>query len=295
MKKRILIIIFTILTIYSCSNKEYIDIDGLDIKYYQPSNKKKFNNIALIFIGGSEGGFPLLFNINKYRTQGIPCFSVAYFNTSNTPKHLDKININRFEDLFNKILSKKEFNNKKLILFGYSKGGELSLLLSSYFPSIKGVVVLNPSNIIFQSPHSLKSNTPSSSWAFNGNELGFLEFPRSYSKEIKGKNYRELYSKAISNSLYNFGEIKIENINGPILIVTGSDDIVWPSTSMANKMTERLNKHNFPFWYKHINYENAGHTLNPIYGLGGTFKGNYMAKASMELEIMDFLISVDKE
>ena len=47
-------------------------------------------------------------------------------------------------------------------------------------------------------------------------------------------------------------EIEVENINGPILIVSGKYDDQWPATSMSNKIIERLKQNNFKYYNQHI-------------------------------------------
>ena len=47
-------------------------------------------------------------------------------------------------------------------------------------------------------------------------------------------------------------EIKVENINGPILFVSGTEDQIWPSTQMCNRMVDRLKNAGFDKPYEHI-------------------------------------------
>lgn len=47
-------------------------------------------------------------------------------------------------------------------------------------------------------------------------------------------------------------EIQVENINGPVLIISGNDDDQWPATSMSNRIMERLKEHNFKHYKEHI-------------------------------------------
>ena len=47
-------------------------------------------------------------------------------------------------------------------------------------------------------------------------------------------------------------EIKVENIKGPILIISGKNDDQWSATAMSNKIVERLQAHNFSYYNEHI-------------------------------------------
>lgn len=53
-------------------------------------------------------------------------------------------------------------------------------------------------------------------------------------------------------------EIKVENINGPLLILSGKDDDQWPASAMSDQIIERLKKNNFRYYNKHI-ILNGGH------------------------------------
>lgn len=46
--------------------------------------------------------------------------------------------------------------------------------------------------------------------------------------------------------------IKVEKINGPILLVSATKDEICPSTPMAEKMIERLKNNTFKYYYEHI-------------------------------------------
>jgi uncharacterized protein len=83
--------------------------------------------------------------------------------------------------------------------------------------------------------------------------------------------------------------IPVENINGPVLILTGKADTMWPSSQMGAMIERRLAEKKFPHPYRHISYEDAGHTLNDGYLMGGTPDGNRQAKEDFQKQINEFL------
>ena len=107
----------------------------VDAKYYPPSGESK--NVAIMFLGGSEGGMPN-YNVEPFTAKGYPCFKVAYFGTKNTPDHLEMIPLEYFEKAIMLFKSYPEVGDKKIVLFGGSKGGELALLLASVYKQIEG-------------------------------------------------------------------------------------------------------------------------------------------------------------
>jgi dienelactone hydrolase len=56
-------------------------------------------------------------------------------------------------------------------------------------------------------------------------------------------------------------QIPIEKINGPILLLSGGDDHLWPSRQMADQMMARLKAKGFAHAYAHLTYDGAGHVV----------------------------------
>ena len=54
--------------------------------------------------------------------------------------------------------------------------------------------------------------------------------------------------------------IKVENIDGPILFITGDADALWPGDVAADLMMRRLAEKNFPHPVEHLKFSGAGHT-----------------------------------
>ena len=67
----------------------------LDTEYYPPSGEHE--DVAIMFLGGSGGGIPKYFNVEKYAAKGYPCIIVGYFRTQNTPDRLEMIPLEYFE------------------------------------------------------------------------------------------------------------------------------------------------------------------------------------------------------
>jgi dienelactone hydrolase len=59
------------------------------------------------------------------------------------------------------------------------------------------------------------------------------------------------------------GEIPVERINGPVLLLTGQDDQAIPSPAFAARIMARLEHHRFPYPHRHLSYAAAGHAIGP--------------------------------
>lgn len=257
----------------------------LDAEYSPPSGESK--NVAIMFLGGSDGGMPNS-NVEKYTARGYPCFKVGYFGTEHTPGHLEMIPLEYFEKAIKSFKSQPEVGNKKIVVFGGSKGGELALLLASRYKQIEGVIARVPSSVVFQ---GIGGPLKTSSWSYKGHPVPFVPYykPFDYSKVVNNQ-WIDLYKLSITQiHAVEKASIKVEYINGPILILTGKEDKMWPSSQMGEMIINRLKENNFPHRYKHVAYENAGHSLNENGFLWGTKDGNKKARIDSEKRIFAFL------
>lgn len=257
----------------------------LDTIYYPPSGEP--GNVAIMFLGGSEGGMPNS-HVEPFAAKGYPCFKVGYFGTEHTPSHLEMIPLEYFEEAIKSFKSHPEVGNKKIVVFGGSKGGELALLLASRYKQIEGVIVRVPSSVVFQ---GIGGPLKTSSWSYKGQPVPYVPYyqPFDYSKVVNNQ-WVELYKLSLTQTqAVEKAAIHVENINGPILILTGKEDKMWPSSQMGEMIIKRLKENNFPHWYKHVVYENAGHSLNENGFMGGTKDGNKKARIDSEQRISAFL------
>jgi pimeloyl-ACP methyl ester carboxylesterase len=92
----------------------------------------------------------------------------------------------------------------------------------------------------------------------------------------------------------------VENIDGPLLLISGTDDQMWPSTRLSEMAIERLKAHNHPFPYEHLRYEGAGHMItlpnaepppswSSRYEVGGAPEANKFANADSWTKVLGFL------
>jgi len=55
--------------------------------------------------------------------------------------------------------------------------------------------------------------------------------------------------------------IPVEKTRGPILLVSGTDDHMWPSSALADIAMRRLETYHHPYPFRHLKYEGAGHLI----------------------------------
>ncbi|MCZ6704195.1 MAG: hypothetical protein O6940_14290, partial [Ignavibacteria bacterium] len=287
LKKNFRLLITTLLLIaFATSCKEQKDPDT---KYYPPKGESK--NVAIMMIGGSEGGLPNYFDTEGFTAKGYPCIVIGYFKTKNTPERLELIPLEYFEDAIMKFKSQPDVGNKKILVWGNSKGGELALLLASRYKQIEGVIASVPSSVVFQG-----IGASSSSWSYKGEPIPFVPYAPYDQSKVVNREYREMYELSLKQTAaVEKAAIKVENINGPILLLSGREDTMWPSSQMSEMIIKRLEEKEFPHWSGHFAYDDAGHTLDDSYMMGGNKVGNKKARIDSEQRIIDFINKLSQQ
>ena len=282
MKHRTSCIALSLLLVLCVASHIAAEEIAVDAIYYPPASTGK--DIAILFLGGSEGGYPR-FNYESFTQAGYPCMGLAYFGTENTPERLHEIPLEYFEEALRVFSEKPEVQGKQLIVYGGSKGGELALLLASRFPLIEGVIAKVPSSVVFQG-----IGTDSSSWSHKGAPIPFvLCVPAT--QRIANNAYVDVYRQSLlQHEAVERATIPVEQINGPVLLLSAKQDTMWPSTQMCESVMARLKDYGFKFSYEHHAYEEAGHLLTEGYSWGGgTDSGNQRARLDFQEKIFTYL------
>jgi len=87
--------------------------------------------------------------------------------------------------------------------------------------------------------------------------------------------------------------IRVERIHGPVLLASGHDDMVCPAEQMGDAICARLKANRFKYPYEHLKYQDAGHTMDERWMMGGTAEGNKKARIDLTEKILLFLQKVD--
>lgn len=287
--------------------------EGLVATLYLPPKTARPQSVVVAY-SGSEGGLMTgEYLATALANEGIAALAIAYFNAPGLPKELANIDLVYFERVFRFLAKRKEVDSNKIAVLGPSRGGELSLLLGSLFPQIKAVVALVPSH--FRWAGNVDGNPPPPAWKYRGqsfaylNTVGGLEERRLPDGRIAYAN-TPAFLKALSglsSAEIAAVESEIEKTNGPILILGGEDDQVWPSCYLGQLAFQRLKKHNRKFRDEFYCFKNAGHGVTIIPGMpttdtvifhplmnisllmGGTPEGNGRGQRDAWTKTLEFL------
>lgn len=255
---------------------------------------------AILYLGGSEGGLSTG-EAKLLAAKGFAVLVLAYHGVSPLPPDLIEIPLEYFDNAIEFLKNHSAVDSKRIYVFGTSKGGELALLLASRNTSIRGVVARVPSGIVWQGLRN--GEAPSgSSWSLGGKPLPYLPYIFE-PDDFKTSPYklRVGYERGLSVLARNpQAEIEVEKIRGPILLISGTDDQIWPSETLTALIERRLREHGFAFEVINIVYSGAGHfiglpnwpTTGRIFGsmtAGGKQQADGVASYESWREILRFL------
>lgn len=223
------------------------------------------NQPLIVVFGGAEGAIDWHRNHMKTKRdsliqKGYAILAIGYFNAEGTPRNLDRISLDAISDTIMSIAKNSKINESKIALIGGSRGGELVLNLASRFNHFNAVIAMSTSNVSFP---AITWSANTSSWTYKNKEVSYVPAGlNTILPAIKGDLYTAHSLMLEDEEAVKKAEIQVENINGPILILSGKDDDQWPATLMSNRIIERLNENGFKYYKEHI-ILNGGH-IEPL-------------------------------
>jgi dienelactone hydrolase len=264
---------------------------------HQPSNRvggAKYP--AVLLLGGSGGGIGWQdYMSHMLADRGYLAMSVAYFRMPGLPDELERIPLESIEGALDWLLHQPGVDRTRIGIGSVSKGSELALRIASMHPEIHAVAAFTPSGVAFQ---SLAPGFPlTSSWSYRGKDVPFVPYGAVPPNATLADRYLAGVRSA-SPALLDSASTRVEQINGPILMLSGESDNLYGSATLARMVEARLHSHGFKHSVEHIAYPNAGHLISSIRNdsaviqRGGTFEGNDFAQRDGQRRFLEFFDKV---
>lgn len=177
-----------------------------------------------------------------------------------TLPRLHRVPVERVDEAVAWLASREETLPGGVFLVGSGRGGELALLAATRLRNLLGVVSCSGSGLVFQG----EEDAP---WTVGGEPVGYaaLDFSRLVPREPI--RTREVFAEAVvDRANRDRGRIEVERITAPILLLSGADDQVWPSSAFSELVVQRLRKLGSPAECRHLTFPETGHLLGPELG-----------------------------
>lgn len=233
---------------------------GFQGKFFAKSGVEQ--QLAVIVIGGGQEGD---YWGREFALAGLVGLSLPYTGQEGLPPRPEEIPLEYFAKAISWLKQQPEVEPDKIIVMGASRNAELALVLASTLSeSVSGVIAFAPSSISWSNtvlPYN--SDQIKASWTYQGEAIPYLPMAK-----IKGTNASKIetipyWQAGIAKvDQYETAFIPVENINGPILLLSGKDDQIWPATMMSDMIANRLKANAFPHPFENIQYEDAGHLIS---------------------------------
>jgi dienelactone hydrolase len=199
--------------------------------------------------------------------EGYPAMALAYFREPGLPPSLKNVPLEYFVRALDVLRHAADVDARHLVVWGVSRGSEAALLLGTHFPQlVHGVVAAVPSSVVYAGYPD--SNQPA--WTLHG----------------KGVPYSLYFGDASPPT--GRGVIPVERIHGPVLLICGGEDAVWPSCRYSDAIVRRLAAHGKRGDVTELKYPTAGHGVGEVFPyvsvisesseFGGTVTGDVLGR-----------------
>lgn len=273
---------------------------------------------VIIVMNGSGGGIPKQ-RAALYAAHGYTAFALGYFKAPGLPESIGNMPLEYFQHALAWVHQHLQPENGFVAITGQSRGGELSLLLASRFPDqISATIAYVPSSVIHG---TLRAGEPGQApdspvWTWQGKPLPNVwqnndqaDWSAFHQRPKSGESVRQepaFHTPMRNPDAVAAARIPVEQIRGPVMLISGTDDGFWPSSWYSEQIEKTLHDHQHAWPVEHIRGDGAGHAIglpnlpttliakpHPVAQVvltgGGTPEANARANTASWSRVHDFL------
>ena len=287
--------------------RQEIDDGNIVGVFYSPSGAEE--SPAILVIGGSGGGIPELYAA-LFASHGYASLAIGYFGVEGRPDTLSEIPLEYFDEGLAWLKSHPSVDSDRIAIYGHSRGSEAALLTAVHNPDIAAVIAVAPSSVVwsgldYSNIIENRGRVPSA-WSRDGVPLpaNNVTITAETLRALMGRPavMRDVFMQGLETPIAG-SVIPVEKIQAPILLISSTNDQLWPSTPFAEQIMARLKDNDFAFAAEHIRLEGAGHSVKPaweppiymngespiVYVMGGSREANGQATAVLWSTQITFL------
>lgn len=244
--------------------------EGLVGTLYLPAGACPGTHPAVMILNGSGGG------INEpraalYASRGYAAFALAYFKAPGLSDYISNTPLEYFQTGLRWLRKKVQPKHDFVAISGQSRGGELVLLLGATFPrEVSAVVAYVPGAVVHSGQNACdpKIGREGPTWLLGGKPIPHVwenNRTATWAPFDEGPAPHR-HEKAILTALQDpdavaRARIRVEDIEGPVMLLSGTDDGSWPSSLYSKMVRDKLAEVQHPYPVEWLDYENGGHSI----------------------------------
>jgi len=244
--------------------------EGLVGTLYLPAGSKPGSHPAVMILNGSGGG------INEpraalYASRGYAAFALAYFKAPGLSDYISNTPLEYFQTGLRWLRKKVQPKHDFVAISGQSRGGELVLLLGATFPKeVSAVVAYVPGAVVHSGQNACdpKIGREGPTWLLGGKPIPHVwenNRTATWAPFDEGPSPHR-HEKAILTALQDpdavaRARIRVEDIEGPVMLLSATDDGSWPSSLYSKMVQDKLREVKHPYPVEWLDYENGGHSI----------------------------------
>ena len=225
---------------------------------------------AVMILNGSGGG------INEpraalYASRGYAAFALAYFKAPGLSDYISNTPLEYFEGGLDWLRANIKPRDDFVAVAGQSRGGELALLLAATFPDkVSAVLAYVPSALVHSGQNAADPavGREGPTWLYNGEPLVHQWQDNRYANwapfdegQPPHRHARAMLTAMQDHEAVARARIRVEQIQGPVLLFSATDDGSWPSSIYCRMVIDKLAEVAHPHLYEWYNYQDAGHSV----------------------------------
>jgi dienelactone hydrolase len=228
---------------------------------------------VIIVMNGSGGGIPRQ-RAALYAANGYQALALGYFKAPGLPDTIGDMPLEYFGRALDWVHRELKPADGFVAITGQSRGGELSLLLASRFSDqISATIAYVPSSVIHGTLRAgFAGQAPDSSvWTWQGKPLPNVwqnnpdvDWSAFDQRPEDGRPVRQepaFHTPMRNAQAVAAARIPVEQIRGPVMLVSGTDDGFWPSSWYSEQIEKTLREHQHAWPVDHLRCEGAGHSI----------------------------------
>ena len=225
---------------------------------------------AVLILNGSGGG------INEpraalYASRGYAAFAQGYFKAPGLSDYISNTPLEMFKQGMDWLRRTVRPLHDFVAISGQSRGGELVLLLGATYPEdVSAVVAYVPGAVVHSGQNAADPavGREGPAWLLGGRPVPHVwENNRTATwKPFDEGPAPHRHERAILTALEDpdavaRARIPVERIQGPVILLSATDDGSWPSSLYSRMVRDKLAETRHPYPVEWLDYQDGGHLI----------------------------------